>query len=655
MPYSSIDDSPPIDNSGTEIPSNFSGNEHFQDLLSRRRLLQGSLGMALSVLWGGAGFAAPVPAASSRLGFSAIAASRADTVQVPPGYSATPFLPWGTPLHKNAPAFRADAGNSGQDQEHQIGSHHDGMHFFPMDAREQGRNSREGLLVLNHEYIAPDLLHGKGPVVGATRPADQVHKEMAAHGVSVAHIRQNARGDWELVADSTYNRRITGMTSVDIRGPVRGAAKVCTRFSPDGSRTRGTLSNCAHGVTPWHTYLAAEENWAGYFANRDADPPREHRRYGVGQRGRYRWESADREADVYGRFDATSKGKSAQEDFRNEPNCFGWVTEIDPFDPTSVPQKRTALGRFAREGVVFAPVVEGAPLVCYSGDDAKDEYIYKFVSADPYHKRTAGGHLLDKGTLYVARFLEDGTGRWLVLDVAAKEFRQKAQDAGVVFADQADLLLNTRLAADIAGATKMDRPEWGALDPRSGEIYFSLTGNDARAPAAVNAANPRPHNVYGHIIRWRPAKGDHTSAEFTWDIFAFAGPADKAPVQKRAALQPEIPFSNPDGLWFDPRGILWIQTDAYGADSAAVFGNNQMLAADPETGEMKRFLVGPVDGEITGAVMTPDMCTLFVNVQHPGERSTPGNFTSHWPDGGASRPRSATVIVRRNDGGIIGS
>jgi secreted PhoX family phosphatase len=650
---------PPIDNSGTEIPSNHSANPHITDLISRRTLLQGSLSLAVSAFLPGRLYAAVAPAAKSRLGFEAIAASRADAVQVPPGYTAKPFLPWGTPILKGAPAFRADASNSGRDQEQQMGSHHDGMHFFPMDAKREAQNSSEGLLVMNHEYVSPLLLHRSGPIVGATRPTDQVHKELAAHGVSVVHIRQNAQSEWQLIQDSPFNRRITGMTLMDIRGPVRGHAKVQTRFSPAGHQTRGTLSNCAHGVTPWHTYLAAEENWAGYFTNRDANPPREHKRYGVSGISRYRWESADSHNSLYQRFDASSLGKTPQEDFRNEPNCFGWVVEIDPFDPVSVPQKRTALGRFAREGIVFAPVVEGKPLVCYSGDDAQNEYLYKFVSAEPYVKATAGGHLLDKGTLYVAQFSDKGTGRWLPLDVNDKEFIQKAEKAGVVFADQADLLLNTRLAADIAGATKMDRPEWGAVDPHTGEVYFSLTGNESRSPLDVDAANPRPYNTFGHIIRWRPQKNDHTSREFTWDIFLFGGTSnqlqDAKGKKKAQGTGGDTQFSNPDGLWFDPRGLLWIQTDIYGSQLAATFGNNQMLVADPRTREIKRFLVGPVDCEITGAVMTPDMRTLFVNIQHPGERSRPGHYTSNWPDGGNSRPRSATVIVQREDGGIIGS
>lgn len=667
-----IDAIPPIDNSGDEGLSNFSGNPSLSDILNggmlqRRILLKGGLGFALTAFMTGCGRAdraanpeaasppQPLSAGPSLLGFQPIGVSRTDTVEVPEGYTATPFVPWGTPIHAQGPAFRPDTGNNGMEQEQQVGSHHDGMHFFPIDFKTGGQNSSEGLLVMNHEYIDPNLLHVNGPTLDKVRPTDEVHKEMAAHGVSILHIRQSDQGDWHLVADSTYNRRITPFTAMEIRGPVRGAAKLSTHFSPTGEATRGTLNNCAHGVTPWGTYLAAEENWAGYFSNQDTKPPREHGRYGVGgQYSRYRWDMAESEDSVYRRFNASQKGAQASDDFRNEPNHFGWIVEIDPFTPDSTPQKRSALGRFAHEGVIFAPVAENKPLVCYSGDDAKYEYIYKFVSAAPYQQQNAGGHLLDEGTLYVARFAGDGSGEWLPLNINDASFMAKAQAAGVEFVDQADVLINTRLAADVAGATKMDRPEWGAIDPITGGIYFSLSNNSERPLSAVDAANPRANNVNGHIIHWDEQGNDHTATKFSWEIFLLAGPAaTETPGDNAVTLTDANQFACPDGLWFDPRGVLWIQTDMPGSRSA--FGNNQMLAADPSSKQLRRFLVGPVECEVTGVVMTPDLRTMFVNIQHPGEYSAPGRFTSHWPDGGTSRPRSATVVIRKNDGGVIGS
>lgn len=669
-----------IDNSGIEPLSNHSNNATFAQVLTeRRQFLKGSLGTAVAAFMGvslvGCGgdsddndnpgssssSSSSVSSSSSSsslaplLGFAAIATNRLDTITVPTGYTATTFVPWGTPLTGAMPAYKSDATNTGADQEQQVGAHHDGVYFFPMDAKTTGTNSSEGLLVMNHEYIDDKLFHKTGPTLGATRPADEVRKEIAAHGVSVIHVRQQGSA-WEVVNESPFNRRITGATPMDIRGPASGSSLLATKYSPNGTATRGTLNNCGMGATPWNTYLTAEENWAGYFVNADAAQPREHKRYGVSAKnGRYYWELADSGSDEYVRFDATTKGATALDDYRNEPNTFGWMVEIDPFDPEGRPQKRTALGRFGHEGVIFAPAVEGQPVVCYSGDDSQNEYIYKFVSADNYYKATAGGYLLNTGTLYVAKFNADGTGEWLPLDVTNSAFNAKAATAGVTFANQADLLINTRLAADIMGATKMDRPEWGAVHPTSGEVYFTLTNNTSRTEDQLDPANPRANNATGHIIRWN----EHTSnATFTWDIFLLGGDVGTVTGTGASAvtLTDDNHFASPDGLWIDGRGVVWIQTDMSGSQQGTgPYGNNQMLAADPVTKELKRFFVGPIDAEVTGVTGTPDMKTLFVNIQHPGDRSTPSNFTSHWPEGNGARPRSATVIVTKNDGGIIGT
>lgn len=483
-----------------------------------------------------------------------------------------------------------------------------------------------------------------------------MRKEVAAHGVTVAHIKRDANGEFQLVSDSPLNRRITAATPMELAGAARGHAKLVTKYSTDGTRTRGTLNNCGNGFTPWGTYLTAEENWAGYFKNADASQPREHKRYGVpSKNGRYSWETADNAADEYVRFDATQYGADARQDYRNEPNTFGWIVEIDPFNPDSTPQKRTALGRFGHECIAFAPVVEGQPVVVYSGDDSTFEYIYKFVSAKPYYRATAGGHLLNEGTLYVAKFNDDGSGDWLPLDVTDSGFMAKATLAGVSFDSQADLLINTRLAADIAGATKMDRPEWVTTHPQTGEVYFTLTNNTKRTAAQVDGANPRANNASGHIIRWR----EQTVAQavkFNWDIFLLAGDVGTVTPGTSLTLTADNHLASPDGLKFDANGLLWIETDMSGSQqSDGPYGNNQMLVADATTRAMKRFLVGPVDCEVTGITFTPDMKTMFINIQHPGDRSTPTELTSHWPaNDGVSRPRSSTVIIERIDGGVIG-
>src|SRR5690554_4147025 len=660
---------------------NHSGNSAFQDVLAarmqRRTLMKGGVGAALASIMGfgiagcgsdsdsddrsngGNGSAGPGEGSATELGFAAIPVSSANKVVVPVGYSTKAFLPWGTPITGSYPAFRADASNSGADQEQQVGMHHDGLYFFPIDFKTGGNSSDEGLLVMNHEYINQAALHPDGPTYNANgmRPADEVRKEVAAHGVSVVHIKKDSTGDWDIVFGSPFNRRVTGNTEMDIRGPLRGYQKLSTRFSKNGTQTRGTLNNCSMGPTPWGTYLAAEENWHGYFANSSQTKPREQTRHGVGGASRYDWELAEGGDDQYVRYNITPTAQSAEDDYRNEANTYGYMVEIDPFTPESKPQKRTALGRFGHEGVIFAPAKEGEPVVCYSGDDVGFEYIYKFVSAKPYYSDTADGSLLDEGTLYVARFNEDGSGEWLPLSLADADFSAKAQAlkgqpvgrSDIVFdgfENQADLLVNTRLAADIAGATPMDRPEWGAVDPNTGEVYFTLTNNSGRTEDDINAANPIVRNRNGHIIRWQEADNDHTATTFDWDIFVFAGEQGTETVVDGEAvvtLDDTNIFNSPDGLWFDYNGRLWIQTDGYSNDT---FGNQKMLAADPRTREIKRFFVGPQGCEVTGVVTTPDSKTMFVNIQHP---------RGNWPNAAEDRPRDACVIVTRNDGGVIGA
>ncbi|QDH70135.1 PhoX family protein [Marilutibacter alkalisoli] len=646
--------------------SNRSSNRHFNDILTtqlkRRQLLKGGLGLAVAGgLFAHAGWLGAAPPHASgkpglghgfpgkpgrpiELGFTAIAASRVDDIVVPPEYTFDVILPWGTPILGDYPAYLDGGHNSGVDQEQQIGMHHDGMHYFPLSPSPV-HGSRHGLLVMNHEYIDQRAMHASGPtLVDGVRDADEVRKEIAAHGVSVVEIREH-RGRWEVVR-GRFNRRVTAATPMEIRGPARSHVKMRTAYSPDGTRTRGTHNNCAHGFTPWGTYLTCEENFAGYYVNR-GERPREHGRYGVATgNGRYRWET------VEPRYDATPGIGEATSDFRNEPNTQGWITEINPFRPGSTPVKHTAMGRFAHEGIVFAKPGPGRPLVAYMGDDAQNEYIYKYVSRENYIPGRAGSHLLDDGTLYAARFNDDGHGEWLPLDIDDAGFRAAADAAGVAFSDQGDVVINARLAADVAGATPMDRPEWGAVDPNNGWVYFTLTNNSQRGNSSeVDEANPRGPNPYGHIIRFLEDGGRHDSATFTWDIFLLSGTESDSLGPDGNPLTADNIHASPDGLWFDANGLLWIQTDMSGSQLASgPFGNNQMLVANPATGQIKRFLSGPNVCEVTGVVATPDHRTLFVNIQHPGE----GGGGSSWP-GNVLRPRSATVVVRRRDGGIVGT
>jgi len=639
---------------------------------ARREVLRGGLGLALASLFGGV---MPALARASEqgaaqgpglLGFAAVPVSRADTAVVPAGYRMQVLLPWGEPITGTYPPFSQD--NTGAEQAMQMGAHHDGMHFFPIAG-----SSREGLLVINHEYAEPRLMHRAASGLGlisfdvplredGSRDPDQVLKEMHAHGVSIVHIRRDDDGQWLPLPDS-LNRRITALTPMVFSGPLRGDARLQTAYSPEGTHGRGTLNNCANGFTPWGTYLTCEENWRYYFVREQGELPPSLSRYGVGPLNAWRWHlaagNAGDAADQYSRFDATPRADSPQQDYRNEPHAFGWVVEIDPLDPASTPIKRTHLGRFSHEGVVFAPVQEGKPVVLYSGDDSMFEYIYKFVSAKPYYAASASGALLDEGTLYAARFDNDGRGKWLALAPGANGL---GPENG--FATVADVLLNTRGAADVAGATPMDRPEWGAIDPGTGLVYFTLTKNTRRTAEQAGGANPRAGNAMGQIVRWREDGNDHAATNFAWELFVLAGDADSGRDLKDRPLTADNLFANPDGLWFDADRRLWIQTDISDQDQNKTpyeaMGNNVMLAADPDTGELRRFFTGPLGAEITGCITTPDQTTMFINVQHPGASTSAQDFAagrldSHWPAGGKSIPRSATVVITREDGGKIGA
>ena len=626
--------------------SNRSSNPSIHEISdpARRIVLRGGMVAAmlpfLSSLAGCAGLPG-LPAGGARPGFRSVPVTRADGFFVAEGYSAVPAFMWGEPVGVpgNMPAFRPDGSNTAAEQGVQIGMHHDGMHYFPLDG------SRRGLLVINHEYTDDGLLHTDGM---ATWSAEKVAKSIAAHGVSVLEVEQRD-GAWQAVRPSKYARRITAGTPMAISGPAAGHGLMRTATDPEGRRALGTLNHCAHGYTPWGTYLTCEENFIFYF-NGPEKPDAHGVRWGLRPNGRgYRWHEHE------ARFDAVRHP--------NEPNRFGWVVEIDPADPTMTPIKRTALGRAAHEGATVATTKDGRAVV-YMGEDAQFEYIYKFVSRDRIQPGgfAANRELLDHGTLYVARFDGGGTGQWMEV-----RHGSRGLTAANGFADQGEVMVKSRQASDLLGATKMDRPEWIAIDPANGEVYCTLTNNTRRGASgqpAVDGANPRANNSMGHIIRWKE-RGDFDADTFTWTHFVMAGDPANTRAEARGDVKGDA-YGSPDGLWFDSRGLLWIQTDAhatnmYQGDYAGV-GSNMMLAADPKTGETRRFLVGPVNCEITGVVCTPDMRTMFVNVQHPGEsptdRSDPADPTkfSTWPSGvKGQRPRSATVVIRKNDGGIIGT
>jgi uncharacterized protein len=624
--------------------SNRSANPSIHELCSpaRRIVLRGGVSAALATLFAPvSSSAAGVDRATSRLGFKSIPVGVADAVTVPEGYAAQVLAPWGEPvgIAGQMPAWKDDASNSAADQAVQMGMHHDGLHFYALAG-----SSAHGLLVINHEYVDDGLLHPDG---NKTWSAEKVAKSQAAHGISVSEIElKDSR--WQMVRPSRYARRFTASTPFALGGPAAGHAMMKTAADPSGTRVLGTMNNCASGMTPWGTYLSGEENFMGYFACGDK-PSAHHQRWGARQTGWPRWELHD------DRFDAVKHP--------NEPNRFGWVVEVDPFDPDSTPVKRTALGRAAHEGAWVA-VTKDRRAVVYSGEDARDEYIYKFVSRDRIAR--GGGRanrtLLDHGTLYVARFDADGRGRWLPL-VHGRGPLTVANG----FADPGAVVIMARQASDALGGTKMDRPEWLAIDPKSGCVYCTLTNNSARGTptgAPVDAANPRANNTMGHIIRWKD-DGDFDGTAFRWNHLVLAGdPANERP-EARGNVKGDA-FACPDGLAFDVRGVLWIDTDigTSGLNKGEMqrLGNNQKLACDPASGEVRRFLTGPAHCEVAGCAFTPDGTTMFVSIQHPGESpgsrndpADPRRF-SNWPDfSSTGRPRSATLAIRRKDGGVIGA
>ncbi len=573
------------------------------------------------------------------------AADLLDEVVVPEGYRAEVFYRWGDPI-SDGPAFNMDASNSAADQLQQAGMHHDALQYFPLP--KGSNNNDHGLLVMNHEYLDLDVIHTDGSHDHSpeTYNADKVAKEQNAHGVSLIEVKQ-VDGQWQIVRPSTYARRLTANTEMAVSGPAAGHELMKTHADPQGKKVLGTFNNCANGKTPWGTYLTCEENFHYYFVYdpkqpRDADTARRWQRYKLGF-SYYGWQQFDP------RFDLDKEP--------NEANRFGWVVEFDPYDPQSTPIKRTALGRFAHENVAHKIGKDGR-LAFYSGDDSKFEYIYKFITRDAWDG-TQGAHhgrLLDDGILYAARFEEDGSARWLPL-----VFGENGLTAENGFVDQADVLIHARAAADIVGATKMDRPEWITVHPHTDDVFVSLTNNSDRGSEgkpAKDAANPRNQNLFGHIIKF--SETDATATEFNWQVFVLGGEGE--------AEQ----FANPDGLYIDDRGVLWIQTDVSSSvmndGPFKYFGNNQMLAADPDTGEIRRFLTGPIGCEVTGVIMTPDMKTMWVNIQHPGEMpevlenrgivKSPQNpaAASNWPDHQPNgRPRSATVLITKEDGGVIGT
>ena len=721
---------------------NRSSNPTFETVLntrlSRRKIMMTSGQTALAATfssWGltacGSIDAGSLAATPKLMSFTPVSKSLLDKVSVPTGYVAKPIYALGDPLNALTAAYANDGSDT--NYENRAGDHHDGMEWFGLSltGRPSVTASDRGLLAMNHEATTDEtltsfFLHPAGGKATLPRPAAEVDKEIAIHGVSIVEVSLGSTG-WGYSANSSYNRRITPLTDVEMSGTVKGSPLLVTKYSTNGTRTRGTVNNCGTGKTPWGTFLTGEENWAGYFTRSSADNAARGtdksivslNRYGrsQGAASRHGWETAGAD-DKYQRWNISKTGASldGSDDYRNELNTMGYIVEIDPYDTSRVAKKRTTLGRFAHENAVFGIPTVGQPLTVYMGDDSRNEYIYKFVTtavwqasdADPVSRMSAGDKYLDSGKLYVAKFNADGTGQWIELSMNNPAILAYAT---YPFSDQADVLVNARLAADAVGATKMDRPEWAAVHPTTGEIYVTLTNNSNRrvsptgSQSKVDSANPRVYsdvngtatntgNPNGHIMRMK--EGTLASGvTFSWDVYLFGAEAiADASTINLSGLTVDQDFSSPDGIVASgATGILWIQTD----DGAYTDVTNCMMlastpgrvgdgakktlnytqtggaaltvdtyvgkAASPDT--LKRFLVGPKQSEITGLCETPDGKTIFVNIQHPGEGtrmadvSDPTKYTSQWPSnagyGQGNRPRSATIAITKSDGGVIGT
>ncbi|AHM03215.1 Putative phosphatase [Roseibacterium elongatum DSM 19469] len=606
--------------------------------ISRRGFLGGVLAfgsgaavMGAGMLKGTTAMAQPV----SRFPFAPIAAQIDNTIHVPEGYSWDVLVRWGDPLFSDAEgAWDPQAGVSVDMSERVFGENTDGMELFNVDGRE--------ILVVNSEYTNRDvnLPHTDGGTPGSL---DDVRILQHLQGVTVMEVAEDESG-WSVVIDSPYNRRIHHNSPMTFDGPAAGHPLLQTEADPTGMASLGTMNNCGSGRTPWGTYLTCEENFNGYFGATGDIPADEtvaagYRRYGIGADGwgydYHLWDA---------RFDTSANP--------NEPHRVGYVVEIDPANPDATPVKHTALGRFKHENAAYAIAADGR-VVVYMGDDERGEFMYRWVSRDAYVPGEDTSTLLSEGELSVAVFDDDMTGRWVPLTPATTGM------------DVAHIAVFTRTAASAVGATTMDRPEWIAVHPNASEAYCCLTNNSRRGllnddgtvrtnaggdPMSVNAVNPRDTNRFGQIVRWRPVGGDHGAEGFSWDLYVMAGNPEvhaDGPYAGTANINAGNLFNSPDGMQIDSTGLIWIQTDGDDSNEGdfAGMGNNQMLAGDPVTGRIERFLTGPNGCEVTGLTWSSDRRTMFVGIQHPD---------APFPDGEGSLPRSAIVTVRRDDNGLVG-
>jgi len=625
---------------------------------SRRGFLKGSL--AVSAIAATVGPLAMIAADDARAAegsafkFDELEAGIDDKHHVAPGYDADVLLRWGDPLFADSPQFDPTK-QSAEAQARQFGYNNDYVGYIAIDG-----SAEHGLLVVNHEYTNPHLMFpgivsivekdGKKKAEVAPLSKEQVDVEMAAHGGTIVEIRK-VSGKWQVVRDGKLNRRITATTEMALSGPVAGHDRVKTNADPSGTKVFGTFNNCAGGVTPWGTYVMAEENIHGYFSGELPEGHKEaanYKRLGIPE-GAYEWGAH------YDRFNLAKEP--------HEPNRFGWIVEVDVNDPTSTPRKRTAMGRFKHEGAESIVAKDGR-VVFYLGDDERFDYVYKFVTKGTFNANdhAANKDLLDEGTLHVAKFAEDGTVDWLPI-----VFGQGPLTAENGFGSQADVLIETRRAADLLGATKMDRPEDIQPNGVNGKVYVMLTNNSKRKADQVDAANPRAENAFGHIIEITETDGDFTAAKGKWEVLLKCGDPSVADVGATfsTATTAHGWFGMPDNCAVDSAGRLWVATDGQGPKATG--RTDGVWAVDTEgaaRATSKLFFRVPIGAEMCGPLFAPDDRTAFVAVQHPGDGGEdwegfgrPSYYedpSTRWPDFKSEMPvRPSVVAITRQGGGKI--
>jgi secreted PhoX family phosphatase len=657
------------------------GGEYFRDVVAqrmeRRAFLKGAgLGtgaLAVPVILGTRSAGATADP-GKRLSFTAIAPTDADAVVVPAGYTANVVIAWGDPILPGAGAFDLNAQTAAK-QAAQFGFNCDFITQLPLPTwcevlasgppvlrnlarwllgtqfeKLSHQASPTALLWVNHEYSGESEMF---PGYSDASPSkEQVDIGLAAHGGSVVVIREKG-SQWSYDKHAPFNRRITGETPIAISGPLAGHPLVQTADDPKGRTVKGMLNNCGGGMTPWGTVLTAEENFDQYFGGRTkltaADPAKAalySRLAAPAGESERKWER------YHPRFDVSQHP--------NEYARFGYVVEIDPYDPKSMPKKRTALGRFKHEAAVPTVASDGR-VVLYSGDDARFEYAYKFVTKNQFNAwdRDSNLELLDEGILYVAKFNADGTGAWLPLVHGTGPLT-----AANGFPSPAEVIINTRGAADKVGATRMDRPEDIEVSPTTGKVYIALTNNTARTTVAVDAgevaANPRLTNRWGHVVEITEDGDDNTALTFSWEIFLLCGDPALPHGTYFAGFDPSkvSPISCPDNLDFDEVGNLWIATDGAPNTSGFSSRNDGIFAVPtegPDRGYLRQFLSGPKGCEVAALKLSTDNRTLFATIQHPGEGNGLPNTQSSWPDGTNLPPRPAVVAVKNLKNKKIGS